>query len=53
MKLAWRALVPISMGLAAAATLLVYFGVPAMGVVGKVFWGMVSNLAVLLVLMVV
>ncbi len=53
MKLAWRALVPISMGLTAAATLLVYFGVPKMGVVGKVFWGLTSNLAVLLVLMVV
>jgi len=53
MQLAWKALVPLSMGLVAAAALMVYFRVPAMGVIGKVFWGVLSNVTVLLVLLVV
>ena len=53
MRLAWKGLVPLSMGLAALATLLVYWGVPGMSRSGKVFWGLAGNAVVLVVVVLV
>jgi len=46
MRLAWKGLVPIGLGLAAVATLMLYGRVPAGSLAGKVGWGLLGNLLV-------
>ncbi|MFQ5491423.1 MAG: NADH-quinone oxidoreductase subunit H, partial [Phycisphaerae bacterium] len=54
MRLAWRGLVPMGMGLAALATVMVYYGVPGRtSWWPKVAWGLIGNAAVLVLVMMV
>ncbi len=43
MQMAWRRLVPLSLGVALLAVVMVYWGVPGMSVWGKVTWGLLGN----------
>ncbi|MCH7812508.1 MAG: NADH-quinone oxidoreductase subunit NuoH [Planctomycetes bacterium] len=53
MRLAWKGLVPVSMGLAGVATMMVYWGIPNRGTAVKVLVGLAGNLFVLGVVVVV
>ncbi|MCP4247172.1 MAG: NADH-quinone oxidoreductase subunit NuoH [bacterium] len=53
MRLAWKGLVPVSMGLVALATMMAYWEIPGRGVVVKVLVGLAGNLFVLGIIAVV
>jgi NADH-quinone oxidoreductase subunit H len=47
MRVAWQCLVPLGLAVVVLAVLLVYFAVPEMGRLGKVFWGLGGNAVIL------
>ena len=53
MQLAWTRLVPMSMGVAALAAVMVYAGVPGRSVPAKVLWGLLGNAVVFVVVVAV